>query len=42
MERYMAGGRPVDGDGPMPAFTASGLRWYTDTVHTMDVFTEYA
>jgi hypothetical protein len=38
----MAGGRPVDGDRPMPAFTASGLRWYTSTVQTMDVITEYA
>jgi len=35
MELYTAGGRPVDGDGPMPVFTACSLRCYTGTVHTI-------
>jgi hypothetical protein len=34
MELYTAGGWLVDGDGPMPVFTAGRLRWYTGTIHT--------
>jgi len=40
MELYTAGGRPVDGDGPMLVFTAGRLHWYAGTVYTMDVITE--
>jgi len=40
MELYTAGGWLVDGDGPMPVFTAGRLRWYTGTVHTMNIITE--
>jgi hypothetical protein len=40
MELYTASGWPVDRDGPLPVFTASRLRWYTGTVHNMDIITE--
>jgi hypothetical protein len=40
MELYTACGWPVDRDGPLPVFTAGRLRWYTGTVHNMDIITE--